>query len=583
MNEIICPHCDKAFKIDEAGYADILKQVRDHQFEEELASRLSLAEKEKNSAVKLAEANIKNAIQDELAEKEMKISEMQSEIENAETEKKLQISEITKKIEKERDELANELLIKEKEKKSAIELAESNIRNSIQKDLAEKDREIAELKSQSDKKLAEKLAEKEIQISEMKSEIENAETEKKLEISEATKKIEKERDDLANELLIKEKEKKSAIELAEANIKNSLQDELAEKDKELAALKAKSDTDLVKKLAEKETEIAKMKSELMNSETERKLELSVATKNIEKERDDLMHALEIKETEKELLEKSIREKFTSQLAVKEETIRMKENEIERLRDFKQKLSTKMVGESLEKHCEYEFDRLRATGFQNAYFEKDNDSTGGTKGDYIYKEVDDEGNEVISIMFEMKNENDETVTKKRNEDFFTKLDKDRKTKGCEYAVLVSLLETDNELYNTGIVDVSYKFEKMYVVRPQFFIPIITLLRNAAMNSMVYKRELNLMRSQNVDITNFEDKITKFREGFEKNYLSASNHFEKAILEIDKSISRMTRVKEELTTSQNQLRLANQKAEGLTIKKLTYGNPTMKAKFDEQNRK
>jgi len=505
MNEIICPHCDKAFKIDEAGYADILKQVRDHQFEEELTSRLALAEKEKDSAV---------------------------------------------------------------------ELAEANIRNSLQEELVEKDKELAKLKAKSDTELAEKLAEKEIQISEMQSAIENAETEKKLEISEATKKIEKERDDLANELLIKEKEKKSAIELAEANIRNSLQEELAEKDKELAELKVKSDIDLAKKLSEKETEIAEMKYKLTNAETEKKLEISEITKKIEKERDELIHDLEIKETEKNLLEKSIEEKFTHQLV-------MKDDEIDRLKNFKQKLSTKMVGETLEQHCEYEFNRLRATGFKNAYFEKDNDSTGGTKGDYIYKEVDAEGNEVISIMFEMKNENDETVTKKRNEDFFTKLDKDRKVKGCEYAVLVSLLETDNELYNTGIVDVSYKFEKMYVVRPQFFIPIITLLRNAAMNSMVYKRELNLMRSQNVDITNFEDKITKFREGFEKNYLSASNHFEKAILEIDKSISRMTRVKEELTTSQNQLRLANQKAEGLTIKKLTYGNPTMKAKFDEQN--
>jgi len=294
-----------------------------------------------------------------------------------------------------------------------------------------------------------------------------------------------------------------------------------------------------------------------------------------------MHALEIKETEKELLEKSIKEKFSQQLVVRDETIRMKEDEINRLRDFKQKLSTKMVGETLEQHCEYEFNRLRATGFQNAYFEKDNDSRGGTKGDYIFKENDEEGNEIISIMFEMKNENDETSTKKKNEDFFAKLDKDRRDKGCEYAVLVSLLESDNEFYNTGIVDVSYKYEKMYVVRPQFFIPIITLLRNAAMNSMEYKAELNLMRSQSVDITNFEEKINTFKTGFAKNYELASRKFKTAIDEIDKTISHLQKTKDALLSSENNLRLANNKADDLTIKKLTYGNTTMKAKFDAEN--
>ena len=388
-------------------------------------------------------------------------------------------------------------------------------------------------------------------------------------------------EELANRLDLAKKEKESAVKLAVSEIRGSLEKELVEKDKQLAELKAQSDAKFAKKLSEKELEISKMRYQIENAESQKMLELSVATKNIEKERDELIYALKIKETQKELLEKSIKEKFSQQLVVKEETIKMKEDEIERLRDFKQKLSTKMVGETLEQHCEYEFEKLRATGFQNAYFEKDNDSSGGTKGDYIYKENDSEGNEIISIMFEMKNESDETTTKKKNEDFFAKLDKDRKEKGCEYAILVSLLESQSELYNTGIIDVSYKFEKMYVVRPQFFIPIITLLRNAAMNSIKYKAELNMMKNQNVDITNFEEKITKFKEGFEKNYLSASTHFEKAIVEIDKSIARMTKVKEELTTSQNQLRLANQKAEGLTIRKLTHNNPTMKAKFNEQN--
>ncbi len=385
-------------------------------------------------------------------------------------------------------------------------------------------------------------------------------------------------EELNNRLTLAEKEKDSAVKLAEANIKNSLQEELAKKDKELIELKAESSNELAKKLAEKETEISEMKSKIQNSETEKKLELSEAVKLIEKERDKLESDLKIKDTEKELLEKSIKEQFNNKLDVKDETIKIKDEEIARLKDFKQKLSTKMVGETLEQHCEIEFNQLRPTAFQNAYFEKDNDSSGGTKGDYIYKETDDDENEIISIMFEMKNENDETATKKKNEDFFAKLDKDRNDKNCEYAVLVSLLESENDFYNNGIVDVSHRFEKMYVIRPQFFIPIITLLRNAAMNSLKYKQELNLMRNQNIDITNFEEKISTFRDGFSKNYLSASNHFEKAIAEIDKSIARMQKVKQELTTSENQLRLANQKAEGLTIKKLTHGNPTMKEKFD-----
>ncbi len=423
MNEIICPHCNKAFKVDEAGYANILKQVRDHQFEEEIATRLALAEKDKVSAVELAKANIKNSFQEELAKK---------------------------------------------------------------------DKELAELKNLSATELADKLAKKEMEIAEMKSQIQRAEIQKRLDVSEAVKLIEKERDNLANDL-------------------------------------------------------------------------------------------RIKATETQLLEKSIKEQFTNKLVVKDETIRMKDDEIARLKDFKQKLSTKMVGETLEQHCETEFNKLRATAFQNAYFEKDNDSSGGNKGDFIYKETDGSGNEIISIMFEMKNENDETATKKRNEDFFAKLDKDRKEKNCEYAVLVSLLESENEFYNTGIVDVSHRFEKMYVVRPQFFIPIITLLRNAAMNSLKYKAELNLMRNQNIDITNFEEKIDAFRKGFAYNYDLASRKFTTAIEEIDKTISHLNKTKEALLSSENNLRLANNKADDLTIKKLTHGNPTMKAKFDELSNK
>jgi len=390
---------------------------------------------------------------------------------------------------------------------------------------------------------------------------------------------EKFKEAVESRLKLAEKEKQSAVKLAEANVKSSLQEQLVQKDRQLTELKAKSETELAQKIAEKETEIAKINSKINNAETAQKLAVTEAIREIEKDRDGLVNSLKTKELEKENLRNSLEQKHSTELQSKDTIIKFKDDEIARVKDMKLKLSTKMLGESLEQHCEIEFNNLRATAFQNSYFEKDNDASSGTKGDFIFKETDGDGNEIISIMFEMKNENDETSTKKRNEDFFAKLDKDRNVKNCEYAVLVSLLESDNELYNKGIVDVSYKFKKMYVVRPQFFIPIITLLRNGAMNALKYKQELNLMRNQNIDITNFEDKINKFKEGFSKNYFSAASHFEKAIEEIDKSIARMEKVKQELRTSGNQLRLANQKADGLTIKKLTHGNQTMKTKFNE----
>jgi hypothetical protein len=386
-------------------------------------------------------------------------------------------------------------------------------------------------------------------------------------------------EELKNRLDIADKEKESAVKLAEANFKNSLQEDLAKKDKEITELKAKNEHDLAEQLAMKESEISDMKSKIQNADLEKRLTVAEAVKGIEKERDELANELKNKEIEKQLLEKSINEKFSDKLMVKDETIKMKDDEIARLKDFKLKLSTKMIGETLEQHCETEFNKLRATAFQNAYFEKDNDARSGSKGDYIYRETDESDNEIISIMFEMKNEGDETATKKKNEDFFQELEKDRTEKKCEYAVLVSLLEAENELYNQGIVDVSHKFTKMYVVRPQFFIPIITLLRNAAMNSMKYKAELALIRNQNIDITDFEDNISKFKEGFAKNYELASRKFKTAIDEIDKTIIHLQKTKEALLSSENNLRLANNKAEDLTIKKLTGGNPTMKAKFEE----
>lgn len=389
-------------------------------------------------------------------------------------------------------------------------------------------------------------------------------------------------EEILSRLALAEKEKENAIKLAEANIKNALQEKLAEKDRQLTELKAKNETELAQKLAQKELEIAEMKSKILNAETEKKLALKEATQEIEKEREKLKNDLKTKELEKQNVENSLRQQYTTELQNKDAIIQYKDDEIARVKDMKLKLSTKMLGETLEQHCEIEFNKLRPTAFQNAYFEKDNDSSGGTKGDYVYKEKDGQGNEIISIMFEMKNENDGTATKKKNEDFFAKLDKDRKDKNCEYAVLVSLLESENEFYNYGIVDVSYRYEKMYVIRPQFFIPIITLLRNAAMNSLKYKQELNLIRNQNIDITNFEDKMNKFKEGFARNYDLASRKFKDAIDGIDKTIKELEKTKAALLSSENNLRLANEKTEDLTIKKLTYNNPTMKAKFEKLNK-
>jgi hypothetical protein len=406
--------------------------------------------------------------------------------------------------------------------------------------------------------------------------------EKKITVTEAIRTIEKERDELANDLKRKEADKEAAVKLLEAQLKHALQEELTKKDREIMELKAKNELELTERLARKEAEMAEMKAKLDNAEIEKKLLVTEAIQQIEKERDELLNSLKNKETETQLLEKSLNEKFNAELKTRDDIIKLKDEEILLRKEMKLKLSTKMLGETLEQHCETEFNKLRSTAFQKSFFEKDNDARSGSKGDYIYKETDDAGNEIISIMFEMKNEGDETATKKRNEDFFKELDKDRNEKKCEYAVLVSLLEPESEYYNTGIVDVSHRYNKMYVVRPQFFIPIITLLRNAAMNSIQYKAELALMRSQNIDITNFEEKMNKFKDGFARNYDIASRKFKDAIDGIDKTIRELQKTKDALLSSENNLRLANEKTEDLTIKKLTYNNPTMKAKFDALNK-
>lgn len=459
MNEIICPHCGKAFKIDEAGYAEILKQVRDGEFERQLHERLELAEQDK---------------------------------------------------------------------RNAVELAETKLASELQKAAAAKDAEIQDLKAKLDA----------------------GEVTRKLAVAEALVAVERERDVLANELEQAKLDKQSASQLAEAKLVNELQRAAATKDSEIQGLKAKLDA----------------------MEVEQKLAITEAVSVVEKERDELRSGLGRVELEKQLAEKSLKDKYETQ-------IRDRDDAIERLRDMKARLSTKMVGETLEQHCETEFNRIRATAFPRAYFEKDNDARTGSKGDYIFRDADEAGTEIVSIMFEMKNENDRTATKNKNEDFLKELDKDRTEKGCEYAVLVSLLEPDSELYNTGIVDVFHRYPKMYVVRPQFFLPMITLLRNAAMNSLKYKAELALVRAQNIDITNFESELETFKTAFAKNYDLASRRFQTAIDEIDKSIDHLQKTKEALLGTDRNLRLANDKAQDVTIKKLNRGNPTMAAKFAE----
>jgi len=419
MQDIKCPHCGKAFKIDESGYADILKQVRDADFDKQLHERLELAEREKQNAV---------------------------------------------------------------------ELAQARVTNELQKSASSKDAEIQELKAK----------------------LHGTEVTRKLAVSEA----------------------------------------MSAKDSEIHELKAKlSELGLVQKLA-----------------------VSEAVSVVEKERDQLKNGLDRAELEKQLAEKSLKDKYETQ-------IKDRNDEIDRLREMKARLSTKMVGETLEQHCETEFNRIRATAFPHAYFEKDNDARTGSKGDYIFKDMDESGTEIVSIMFEMKNESDQTATKKKNEDFLKELDKDRNEKGCEYAVLVSLLEPDSELYNTGIVDVSHRYPKMYVVRPQFFIPIITVLRNASMKSLAFKSELAHVKAQNLDITRFEEQLDDFKTTFGRNWRLASDGFEEAVKRIDEAIKDLEKTKEALFKSANNLRLANDKAEDLSIKKLTRGNPTMAAKFAE----
>jgi len=464
MQEIKCPKCGEVFVVDESGYANIVKQVRDKEFAKELQKR---------------EEELKDAQQKDL-----------------------------------------DLVILEQ-------------KNQLDKALSAKDSE---------------LSEKDKKIQELEACIKNNEISRNLAVSEAV---------------------------------NAKEKEISQKNDEINALKA----DYIAKNMEQDKEIAKLQAKLANGENEKKMAVSEARQLKDKELAEknteiirLKDQLSNKDTEKQLGEESLKREYEAKLKHKDEQLKEKDEQIDYYKDFKARQSTKMVGESLEQHCLTQFNSLRMTAFPTAYFEKDNDAKSGSKGDFIFRESM-EGTEFISIMFEMKNEMDETATKHKNEDFFKELDKDRREKKCEYAVLVSLLEMDNELYNNGIVDVSYRYEKMYVIRPQFFIPMITLLRNAALNSLKYRQELEAAKNQQLDIANFEENMNAFKQGFGRNYEIASKKFKTAIDEIDKTITHLQKTKDALLSSENQLRLANNKAEDLSIKKLTKNAPSVRKMFEE----
>ena len=528
MQDIICPSCQKAFKIDETSYADILRQVRDGDFQQQLSERLELAEKDKLATVELEKAKVAGELEKKVAAKNLEISELKAKVDAGEVSKKLAVTEALSDAEREKEKLASELKQAQQDRKAASELAKATLEAETQKLASDKDREIQDLNAQ----------------------VAAGEAAMKLAVTEALSKVEKERDELASQLKEAQQQKKSESELAEATLENAIE----------------------KLTSKKEAELQSLKTQLGNIENTHKLATIDKVNEVERERDKFKSDLERSRLEKDLCEKSLKEKYEMQ-------IKDRDDHIERLRDLKARLSTKMVGETLEEHCECEFNRIRATAFPSAYFDKDTDAKGGSKGDYIFRDSDGLGTDILSIMFEMKNECDLTASKKKNEDFLKELDKDRNEKKCEYAVLVSLLEPESELYNSGIVDVSHRFPKMYVVRPQFFIPIITLLRNAAQNSLKYKTELARVREQNLDITTFESKLDEFKTGFARNYELASRKFATAIEEIDKTIDHLQKTKEALVGSENNLRLANNKADDLTVKKLTKGNPTMAAKFED----
>lgn len=531
MNEIKCPHCGKVFQVDERGFADILRQVRTAEFDKEIAQREGMLQEQNAQAVKLAVAKAQQDAQAETAQRDARIAELETRL-------------AAEKRERE-----------QAEKASRLEHA-----NELEAALAKKQAEIVQLQADVKKLSADHDAQNRIAKAEHERLLSDATAQRDAEIAAL----------------------RQQISSQESAFKQQLESQVQQYSQKIAADKAESARVAAEESAKLQQTIVAQKQQLESQtqqfRAEKELAVSEARAAAERQRDELAAQVKLQEAQAAQERAALREKMTNELAAKDELIKYKDEEIARVKEMKARLSTKMVGESLERHCETEFNKIRATAFPHAYFEKDNDVVDGTKGDFVFRETDPAtGEEVVSIMFEMKNENDETRTKHKNEDFFAKLDSDRKKKGCEYAVLCTMLEPENELYNEGIVDVSYRYEKMYVIRPQFFIPIISILRNAALSALQYKTELAEVRNQNIDITNFENSMEDFKTKFARNYDLASRKFQTAIDEIDKTIDHLQKTKEALLGSERNLRLANDKAQDLTIKKLTRKNPTMKAKF------
>lgn len=531
MNEIKCPHCGKVFQVDERGFADILRQVRTAEFDKEIAQREGMLQEQNAQAVKLAVAKAQQDAQAKTAQRDARIAELETRL-------------AAEKRERE-----------QAEKSSQIEHA-----NELEAALAKKQAEIVQLQADVKKLSADHDAQNRIAKAEHERLLSDATAQRDAEIAAL----------------------RQQISSQESAFKQQLESQVQQYSQKIAADKAESARVAAEESAKLQQTIVAQKQQLESQtqqfRAEKELAVSEARAAAERQRDELAAQVKLQEARAAQEQAALREKMTNELAAKDELIKYKDEEIARVKEMKARLSTKMVGESLERHCETEFNKIRATAFPHAYFEKDNDVVDGTKGDFVFRETDPAtGEEVVSIMFEMKNENDETRTKHKNEDFFAKLDSDRKKKGCEYAVLCTMLEPENELYNEGIVDVSYRYEKMYVIRPQFFIPIISILRNAALSALQYKTELAEVRNQNIDITNFENSMEDFKTKFARNYDLASRRFQTAIDEIDKTIDHLQKTKEALLGSERNLRLANDKAQDLTIKKLTRKNPTMKAKF------
>ena len=518
MNQITCPKCGTAINLDESDYEGIVRQVRDDQFAHEVEERAASLRREYEQTLELARSQAK-------AELDRVMAAQKAELQEALARSSAELQAV--------------------KARSASELQEAQSAGAAQlaKEQSERTAELMRVRAEADARIAELSAKLESAVEERESAVRVA----------------------------AQRERMVAQQDA-ADQKEELREQLAARDAQIASLKAQLDAGAT----QRDLAVTQAVTEARTTFEEERAKLA---RDLDAARFELSHEQEVRAAEKQQIETAHALEIEQARKSAQDLIRYKDEEIERLRDMKARLSTKMVGETHEQHCETQFNQLRATAFPHAYFEKDNDASDGTKGDFIFRECDEAGNEIVSIMFEMKNENDTTATKHKNEDFFKKLDSDRKKKGCEYAVLVTLLEPESELYNTGIVDVSYRYEKMYVIRPQFFIPMITLLRNAAMNALAYKQELELVRQQNIDVTEFEEKLLGFQEGFNRNYDLASRKFQTAIDEIDTTIKHLQKVKDNLISSENNLRLANDKAQGLSIRKLTWGNKTMKAKFDE----